>query len=130
MTVSDQPLVTVFPGGDARLPIESQVLDQLDLLDQKPLLNTPVSFLTSPNIGGFSRTAQATSLLDQVFKSFNTQDIDSRLFQLDRLDTSLQAFLSLVIPLARGKCAQFCAAINIAIRLVYAPSLLSTAMSV
>ena len=118
MTVFDQPLVTVFPGGDARLPIEPQFLDQLDILDPESLPNTPVSCLTSPKVGGFSRTAQATCLLDQVFKGFNTPDIDSRLLQLDRLDTSIQAFLSMVMPQCQDQRGVFCAAINIAIRSV------------
>jgi hypothetical protein len=118
VTVFDQPLVTVFPGGDARLPIEPQVLDQLDILDPEFLPNIPVSCLTSPKVGGFSRTAQATCLLDQVLKGFDTSDIDSRLLQLDRLDTNIQAFLSLVMPQCQGQSGIFCAAINIAIRSV------------
>ncbi len=119
MTVFDQPLVTVFPGGDARLPIEPQVLDQLDILDPESLPNIPVSCLTSPKVGGFSRTAQATCLLDQVLKGFDTPVIDSRLLQLDRLDTNIQAFLSLVMPQCQGQPGVFCAAINIAIRSVH-----------
>jgi len=116
VTVFDQPLVTVFPGGDARLPIEPQILDQLDILNPESLPNIPVSCLTSPKVGGFSRTAQATCLLDQVLKGFDTPDIDSRLLQLDRLDINIQAFLSLVMPQCQGQSGVFCAAINIAIR--------------
>ena len=130
MTVADQPLLTAFPGGDARLPIEPQVLDQLDILDPKALPNIPVSCLTSPKLGGFSRTAQAASLLDQVFKGFDIPDVDSRLLLLDRLDTNIQAFLSLIIPQCQGQSGAFCAAINIAIRsvlrsfsLLYCPTL-------
>lgn len=119
MTVFDQPLVTLFPGRDTRLPIEPQILDQLDILDPESLPNIPVSCLTSPKVGGFSRTAQATCLLDQVFKGFETPDIDSRLLQLDRLDTNIQAFLSLVMPECQGQLGIFCAAINIAIRSVH-----------
>jgi hypothetical protein len=89
VTVFDQPLVTAFPGGDARLPIEPQVLDQLDILDPGSIPNIPVSCLTSPKVGGFGRAAQATCLLDQVFKGFDIPDIDSRLLQLDRLDTNI-----------------------------------------
>jgi hypothetical protein len=116
--VFDQPLVTVFPGGDARLPLEPQVLDQLDISDPESLPNIPVSCLTSPKVGGFSRTAQATCLLDQVLKGFDTPDIDSRLLQLDRLDTNIQAFLSLVMPQCQEQSGVFCAAINIAIKSV------------
>jgi hypothetical protein len=119
VTTFDQPLVTVFPGGDARLPIEPQVLDQLDILDPESLPNIPVSCLTSPKVGGFGRTAQATCLLDQVLRGFDTLDIDSRLLQLDRLDTNIQAFLSLVMPQCQGQSGIFCAATNIAIRSVH-----------
>ncbi|KAI9742754.1 MAG: hypothetical protein M1818_003483 [Claussenomyces sp. TS43310] len=43
----DRPLRTVFPGLDARLPIEPQVLDQLDTLGLESLPDIPVSCLTS-----------------------------------------------------------------------------------
>ncbi|KAN0096723.1 hypothetical protein V8E51_015528 [Hyaloscypha variabilis] len=114
--VSDQPLVTIFPGGDSQLPIEPQVLDQLDVLDPQSLPKIPLSCLTSPKVGGFGRTAQAACLLDQVLKGFDIPEINSRLLLLDRLDTNIQAFLSLVIPQCPGQAGVFCAAINIAIR--------------
>jgi hypothetical protein len=118
VTVSDQPLVTIFPGEDARLPIEPQVLDQLDILGPESLPNISVSCLTSEKVGGFSRTAQAACLLDQVLKGFDIPDIASRLLQLDRLDTNIQAFLSSVMPQCQGQSGVFCAAMNIAIRSV------------
>ena len=132
VTVFDQPLLTVFPSGDARLPIEPQVLDQLDISDPESLPNVPVTCLTSPKVGGFGRTAQATCLLDQVITAFDTQCIDSRLLHLDGLDTNIQAFLSLVMPQCHGQPGVFCAAMHIAIRLVTAlspPSCLSTFFS-
>ncbi|OKL61727.1 hypothetical protein UA08_03064 [Talaromyces atroroseus] len=49
----DQPLVTVFPGGDARLPFDLQVFDQLDVLD--PRLDTNIQnflSLVMPNTVG------------------------------------------------------------------------------
>ena len=122
MTDLDQPLITVFPGGDARLPIEPQVLNQLHIMDPDSLPNIPVSCLTSPKVGGFGRTAQATCLLDQVFKSFDIPDIDLRLLQLDRLDTNIQAFLSLVMPQCEGQPGIFCAGMHIAIRSVHRSS--------
>ncbi|EXJ89344.1 hypothetical protein A1O3_02411 [Capronia epimyces CBS 606.96] len=119
VAVFDQPLVTVFPGGDARLPIEPQVFDQLDLLDPESLPNISVSCLTSPKVGGFCRTAQAACLLDQVLKGLDTPDMESRLLQLDRLDDNIQAFLSLVMPQCQGQPGVFCAAMNIAIRALF-----------
>jgi len=114
--VFDQPLVTIFPSGNARLPIEPEVLDQLDILSPESVPNVPVSCLTAPKVGGFGRTAQAACLVDQVFKTVEIVDIDSRLLQLDGLDTSLQAFLSLVIPQCHSRCGSFCAAVQLAIR--------------
>lgn len=118
MAVLDQPLLTVFPGEHSRLPIDPEVFDHLDILDTGTLPNIPVSCLTSPKIGGFGRTAQATCLLDQVFKSFGTLDTDSRLLQLERLDTNIQAFLALVMPQCQGQFGLFCESMNISIRFV------------
>lgn len=112
----DQPLLTVFPDRDARLPIESEVLDQLDVLDLNSLPNIPMSCLTSSKVGGFSRTVQATCLLDQVYKGFEIADIDSRLLSLDRLDFNIQAFLSLAMPQCQGQSGIFCSAMHIAFR--------------
>lgn len=122
VTVRNQRLLTAFPAGDARLPIELQVLDQLDVLEPGLLPNIPVSCLTSPKVEGFGRTAQATCLLDQVLRCFETSDIDSRLLQLERLDTNIQAFLSLIMPQCQGSAGVFCAAINITMRLVQRPA--------
>ncbi|KEF61058.1 uncharacterized protein A1O9_02623 [Exophiala aquamarina CBS 119918] len=115
----DQPLVTIFPRGHTQLPLESEVLDQLDVLSPQSVPTIPVSCLTAPKVGGFGRTAQATCLLDQVFKSFETVDIDSRLLQLDGLDTSIQTFLSLVIPQGHARRGNFCAAVHLAIRALF-----------
>lgn len=116
MATFDQPLLTAFPGGDARLPIESEVFDQLDISELQSLPNIPVFCLTSAKVGGFSRSAQASCLMDQVLKALDTPDIDSRLLLLDRLDTDIQAFLSLVMPQCPGQSGEYCAAVNIAIR--------------
>lgn len=118
VTVLNQPLCTIFPDGDARLPIEPQILDQLDISDLESLPNISVSCLTSPSVGGFSRTAQATFLSEQVLKSSFTSEIDSKLLQLDRLNTSIQAFLSLVMPRCSGRPGGFCGAMHIAVRCV------------
>ncbi|VUC27893.1 unnamed protein product [Clonostachys rosea] len=114
----NQPLLSIFPAGDARLPIESRVLDQLDILEHGSLPNVPLSCLTFPNLGGFSRMAQATCFLDQVLKAFEVNDIDSRLLLLSRLDTNIQAFLPLVMPQCQQEPGIYCSAMNITIRLV------------
>ncbi len=118
VTVIDQPLSTTFPGANARLPIESQVLDQLDILHPRSLSNVPLSCLTLPHLGGFARMAQATCLLDQVLTGVKSSDINSTLPQFDRLDVSIQSLLSLVMPRCQEEPGVYCAAINIAIRSV------------
>jgi hypothetical protein len=82
VTVSEQPLLTTFPAGDARLPLELAVFDKLDLLDSYSIPNIPISCLTAPKIGGFGRMAQATSLLDRVRKGLAVPNVDSRLLLL------------------------------------------------
>ncbi|CAG9988225.1 unnamed protein product [Clonostachys byssicola] len=119
LETNSQPLLSVFPAGDARLPIESQVLDQLDILEHGSLPNIPLSCLTFPNLGGFSRMAQATYFLDQLRKAFEVDDIDSRLLLLSRLDTNIQAFLSLVMPQCQEEPGIYCSAMNITIRTLF-----------
>ncbi|CAI6088313.1 unnamed protein product [Clonostachys chloroleuca] len=119
LETNSQPLLSVFPAGDARLPFESQVLDHLDILSHGSLPNIPLSCLTFPNLGGFSRMAQATCFLDQVRKAFEVDDIDSRLLLLSRLDTNIQAFLSLVMPQCQEEPGIYCSAMNITIRTLF-----------
>lgn len=96
--------------------MDLQIFDQLDTLDSGSCPNISVSCLTSPKIGGFGRATQAIGLLDQVLKCFDIQDIESRLLLLDRIDTSIQAFLSLVMSHSQERPGVFCIAINYAIR--------------
>lgn len=112
----EQPLITPSPAGDSRLPIDGAILDQDDLLDAESVPNIFVSCLNSDKLGGFSRAAQATCLLDQVFKSLRTPDLDCRLLQLQGLDTAIQSYLALVLPECQANVGVFCAAIAIAIR--------------
>ncbi|CAH0051974.1 unnamed protein product [Clonostachys solani] len=116
---NSQPLLSVFPAGDSRLPIESRILDQLDILEHRSLPNIPLSCLTFPNLGGFGRMAQATCFLDQLRKAFEVDDIDSRLLLLSRLDTNIQAFLSLVMPQCQEEPGIYCSAMNITIRTLF-----------
>jgi hypothetical protein len=67
--------------------------------------------------------AQATCFLDQVRKAFEVDDIDSRLLLLSRLDTNIQAFLSMVMPQCQEEPGIYCSSMNTTIRLVsYASS--------
>ena len=116
MTIVSQPLVTVFPSGTARLPMESRSLDQLDISDPACVPNISVSDLMASEVEGFGRTAQAICVLDQVLKGFNVENVDLRLLLLDRLDTSLLAYLTLVMPQCQVQSGSFCTAINTVIR--------------
>ncbi|KAJ5497894.1 hypothetical protein N7453_006945 [Penicillium expansum] len=66
--------------------------------------------------GGRTSVTQAVWLLDQVFKSFKEQDIDARLFQLDRLDHALQTSLAITMEQSQGRWGLFCTANAIIIR--------------
>lgn len=65
---------------------------------------------------GYTSVTQAAWLLDQVFKSLEEQDIDSRLVQLDRLDHALQTSLALTMEQSQGRWGLFCTANAIMIR--------------
>jgi hypothetical protein len=112
----EQPLITRSPTGDARLPIEADTIDQYDLLETDSIPNVHISCLAVDKLGGFSRAAQATCLLDQVLEGLKTPDLDCRLLQLQGLDASLQAYLASIFPQCKAKTGVYCAAIAIAIR--------------
>lgn len=78
-----------------------------------------VSFLNSPGIGGFGRSAQSAWLLDKVITAVEVPDIHARLVQLEKLDSILQKFLSSLLKQQEQKAVAFCEAIAITIRLVH-----------
>lgn len=118
VAIAEQPLVTIMPGGDSRLPAEPIVPKQSGLLVIESVPYVKVSFLSSANVCGFARAAQAAWLLDQVLKGFETPNLDSRLFQLQGLDGALQSFLGVLMQQSDGKGVIFCEAIAITIRSV------------
>ncbi|KAJ5617965.1 hypothetical protein N7537_003079 [Penicillium hordei] len=65
---------------------------------------------------GYASVTQAAWLLDQVFKSLEVQDIDSRLVLLDRLDHAFQTSLALTMEQSQGRWGLFCTANAIMIR--------------
>ena len=109
-------MITLLEEGDRRLPIESQALDRLQILEPNSVLHIPVTLLSSDKVGGYGRSAQAICLLDQVFRSFHTVDIDLRFLQLGSLDSSLQALLSAVMPHCDEVTGVLCPAIAIIMR--------------
>jgi hypothetical protein len=121
VTVPEQPLLTVVPGANARLPSEPEALAQPDAPELCPRPNITVSSLASEGVGGFGRGAQAALLLDQVLKSFQTPNLNDRLVHLDGLDAALQTFLTVVLQQSHGKPGPFCGAISLAIRSIPRP---------
>ncbi|RDW85288.1 hypothetical protein BP6252_02878 [Coleophoma cylindrospora] len=119
VSFSDQPLITVFPCGDARLPTETSILEQSDSLSPELIRYIPVSCLSSVDVGVFGRSVQAAWLLDQVLKSRETASLDSRLAQLRDLDTALQAFLGEMMQQCSGKRGLLCEAVAITIRAMF-----------
>jgi hypothetical protein len=122
VTVPEQPLLTVVPGANARLPSEPEALAQVNGPDLGLRPNFTVSSPTSEEVGGFGRAAQAALLLDQVLRSFQTSSLDDRLVQLEGLDTALQTFLAVVMQQGHDKPSSFCGAIALAIRSIPHPS--------
>ncbi|RFU31442.1 hypothetical protein B7463_g4874, partial [Scytalidium lignicola] len=119
VTVCEQPLLTVIPCGDARLPTEPNILEQTNFLGPESLPYVPLSSLSSVDVGGFGRSAQAVWLLDQVLKGFEIPSLGSRLIQLRGLDSTLQAFLGVLMRQRNEKEGIFCEAIAITIRALF-----------
>lgn len=116
LTVFDQPFSAPFPKGDARLPCDALDLVKVDEAEFRPLPSIAVACLTSASIGAFGRTAQAVYLLEQVLKAFDCPDVDSKMLQLDKLNSVLQEFLRTVMPLCSKSSGVFCSAVNIPMR--------------
>ncbi|KAH8882001.1 hypothetical protein GQ53DRAFT_847909 [Thozetella sp. PMI_491] len=119
MPSHQEPLITSFPHGEARLPVERDILDHTGNLDPGAIPSISMSSLSREQVGGFARAAQASCLLDQVIGSLGTADVNAKLLQLDGLDSALQAFLSLVFPQCCGEWGIFCPAISISLRAMF-----------
>ncbi|KAF2198505.1 hypothetical protein GQ43DRAFT_474482 [Delitschia confertaspora ATCC 74209] len=121
VTVAEQPLVSRMSGGDARLPIESGILEQVEFLGGESVPYVPVSYISAVDVGSFGRNAQAAWLLDQVLKVSDISNVDTRMFQLQGLDTTLQTFLAALMQQCEGGQTDryFCEAIAISIRALF-----------
>ncbi|KAF2229471.1 hypothetical protein EV356DRAFT_455759 [Viridothelium virens] len=108
VAVTEQPLITLIPGEYARLPTEPVILEESDHRHSESIIHLSVSCLSSTNVG-------ASWLLDQVLKGFEVSSIDSRLFQLQSLDNTLQTFLGVLMQQSNEKGSVFCEAIAIVI---------------
>lgn len=115
MDIIHQPLISICPDRGAQIP--KTVLQKWNPASPEALTlegNPPASSFV--DCGGRTSVTQAVWLLDQVFKSFEEQDIDARLFQLDRLDHALQTSLAITMEQSQGRWGLFCTANAIIIR--------------
>ncbi|KAF2115918.1 hypothetical protein BDV96DRAFT_574825 [Lophiotrema nucula] len=119
-SVLDQPLVTTFPGADARLPAEPEMLEHNgpSTIDRIPYV--PVHSMESAYIKEFGRAAQATWYLEQILKSFGVPGLDTRLDQLTSVDIALQRFLGMLMLQCHSRTQMSCEAMTIAIRAFFA----------
>lgn len=111
-----QPLISRCPDKGLRLP---KTMSQKWNPAPSPEALTPEGDSLGPSFvesDGYTSVTQAAWLLDQVFKSLEEQDIDSRLVQLDRLDHALQTSLALTMEQSQGRWGLFCTANAIMIR--------------
>ncbi|KAJ5876806.1 hypothetical protein N7455_000271 [Penicillium solitum] len=114
-----QPLISRCPDKGLRLP---KTMSQKWNPAPSPEALTPEGDSLGPSFvesDGYTSVTQAAWLLDQVFKSLEEQDIDSRLVQLDRLDHALQTSLALTMEQSQGRWGLFCTANAIMIRALY-----------
>lgn len=70
----------------------------------------------TPNASGFGCIAQATWLLDEVFKTIEMTDADARLNRLDGLDHTLRTVLAVIMNESGGAWGTFCTANGMIIR--------------
>ncbi|PLB49696.1 hypothetical protein P170DRAFT_409275 [Aspergillus steynii IBT 23096] len=109
----EQPMATVLPPGDTRLPIDRDMLDRGDFQSPGSIPNIPVSCLTTPDVGGFGRAAQASCLLDQVLKGLVAPDLNTRLPLLESLDRSIQSLLAFVLNHRPERDSPYCTALSV-----------------
>ncbi|KAL2839260.1 hypothetical protein BJY01DRAFT_28697 [Aspergillus pseudoustus] len=116
----DQPLTTAFPPGEARLPVDRDILDRGDLIDPDTIPDISLSsYLTARNIGGFGRAARASCLLNQIFRAMALLEITSVLSLLESLDVSLRSSLGLILNQGVDRSWHHCTALAVTLRSLY-----------
>ncbi|KAL2830213.1 hypothetical protein BDW59DRAFT_170168 [Aspergillus cavernicola] len=115
----EQPMATILPPGDTRLPIDRDILDRGDFLSPDSIPNIPVSCLTTSSVGGFGRAAQASCLLDQVLRGLVILDLNTRLPLLESVDRTTQSFLALILTHSADKTWPYCTALAVTVRALF-----------
>ncbi|KAL4902750.1 hypothetical protein BDW74DRAFT_157505, partial [Aspergillus multicolor] len=117
LPIVHQPLGSMVPTGEERLPLESSILDQGN--PAAALKSSPVHALVTPQVGGFARAAQAAWLLDGVLHALSLTDPDQQQAHLADCDRKLQSLLAIVMQQNEGKYGEFCPAIALILRSLF-----------
>ncbi|KAJ5263600.1 hypothetical protein N7478_011205 [Penicillium angulare] len=107
---SNQPLASRVPARESRLPTEPM----LAIPNTMPNALSPTE--SASNASGFGCIAQATWLLDELFKTIEMSDADDRLNRLDGLDHTLRTVLAVIMDQSGGAWGTFCTANGMIIR--------------
>ncbi|PLB44284.1 hypothetical protein P170DRAFT_480047 [Aspergillus steynii IBT 23096] len=121
LPIVEQPLGSVMPARDDRLPLESSVLDHGN---PSAALASSVAIqdLSAPQVGGFGRAAQAAWLLDGVLQGLSLTDADRKRTHLADCDRTLQSLLAIVMQQMQqqgGNYGPFCVATALTIRALF-----------
>ncbi|KAL4788378.1 hypothetical protein BJX76DRAFT_344998 [Aspergillus varians] len=118
LPVVEQPLGSVMPARDDRLPFESNVLDQGNSAAALAS-SVAINAFSAPQVGGFGRAAQAAWLLEGVLQGLSLTDPDQKHIRLTECDQTLQSFLATVMQQHGGNYGVFCVAIALTIRALF-----------
>jgi hypothetical protein len=116
VTVPAQPLITNRPDDNLQLPRESDILGQGKPTGPEAIPVVLVSAPLAVAVGGFGRTAQAAMLCDEILKAFTIPNLESRIIQLDNINSRLQSFLRVVMKQENCDTRVYCGAMVLAIR--------------
>ncbi|KAJ5347776.1 uncharacterized protein N7506_001029 [Penicillium brevicompactum] len=117
LAIVNQPLGSIMPTQYDCLPLEPSILDQINPVVAIPHRDS-IQALTSPEVGGFGRSAQAAWLLDGVLRGLSMTDPDQKQAHLTECDRTLQSFLAVVMQQHGGNYGIFCVPIALTIRSV------------
>ncbi|OJK03622.1 hypothetical protein ASPACDRAFT_111479 [Aspergillus aculeatus ATCC 16872] len=122
LPVIEQPLGSMMPTREDRLPLESSVLD-LGSTTTALAPHVMVHALSALQVGGFGRAAQAAWLLDNVLEGLLLTNPERKHAHLTDCDRSLQSFLAIVMQQmqqqADNNYGVFCVAIALTIRTLF-----------
>ncbi|KAJ5496665.1 hypothetical protein N7463_008652 [Penicillium fimorum] len=115
LAIVNQPLGSMMPARDDRLPLEPAILDQRN---PATALTSGVAIqaLNSSQVGSFGRAAQAAWLLDGVLQALSMADPDQKHAHLTECNRTLQSFLAVIMQQHGGNYGMLCVPIALTIR--------------